>query len=239
MYQYFTIRSYEISCVFRRPINISSYLLLCIHGYMRSQPFTIQVHPNSYHCKYSKRTRQPRDFVARSTRRSVLLVVWWMRRCVINLCPKSVQPGSKTPPLTPTLNELSLACSKCGTSKKSGERSCCARGGSWFRNCGDESDGQFEHTWVEGIQACKSKCLEPEFVPPTPTSNNDMVEDGFEIVVVYWCSCLQQKHPRQRDHLWEAIAAGVPSAALSLNLGGSAAVLAMALGSRNAEILTT
>ena len=46
-------------------------------------------------------------------------------------------------------------CVECGTSKKSGKRSCCARGGAWFRNCGDVGDRRFDHTWVEGIQACK------------------------------------------------------------------------------------
>ena len=49
----------------------------------------------------------------------------------------------------------SNGCSKCGITKKSGKRSCCARGGSWFNNCGDAGDMQFDHTWAEGIQACK------------------------------------------------------------------------------------
>ena len=48
-------------------------------------------------------------------------------------------------------------CAHCGTAKKSGKLSCCARGGSWFKNCGDVGDSTFEHTWGEGVQACKSK----------------------------------------------------------------------------------
>ena len=48
-------------------------------------------------------------------------------------------------------------CSKCGTFKKSGKRSCCANGGSWAKNCGDDGDSKFDHTWIEGIVACKSK----------------------------------------------------------------------------------
>ena len=48
-------------------------------------------------------------------------------------------------------------CPKCGTAKKSGKLSCCARGGSWFRKCGDALEANFDHTWVEGIQACKRK----------------------------------------------------------------------------------
>ena len=46
-------------------------------------------------------------------------------------------------------------CAKCGTAKKSGKLTCCARGGAWFKNCGNAGDIQFDHTWAEGIQACK------------------------------------------------------------------------------------
>ena len=47
-------------------------------------------------------------------------------------------------------------CPKCGTIKTSGILSCCARGGSWFQNCGGPNDDGFDHTWFEGIQACKT-----------------------------------------------------------------------------------
>ena len=47
-------------------------------------------------------------------------------------------------------------CVKCGTTKKSGKHSCCARGGTWFKTCGDAGGTNFDHTWAEGIQACKS-----------------------------------------------------------------------------------
>ena len=49
----------------------------------------------------------------------------------------------------------SNGCVKCATNK-AGKRSCCARGGAWFKNCGDAGDPQFDHSWTEGIQACKS-----------------------------------------------------------------------------------
>ena len=54
---------------------------------------------------------------------------------------------------------VSRICSKCGTLKKSGKPSCCASGGAWFQKCGDAADKNFNHTWVEGIQACKGKLL--------------------------------------------------------------------------------
>ena len=52
-------------------------------------------------------------------------------------------------------------CSKCGITKKSGALSCCARGGAWFNNCGNNVDTKFDHTWPEGIQACKSLVKTP------------------------------------------------------------------------------
>ena len=51
---------------------------------------------------------------------------------------------------------VSHLCIKCSTIKKSGKLSCCARGGAWFKNCGETGDTKFDHTWVEGIQACNS-----------------------------------------------------------------------------------
>ena len=48
-----------------------------------------------------------------------------------------------------------VACPKCGTIKKSGQRSCCVRGGTWFKKCGNPGDAKFDHTWFDGIQTCK------------------------------------------------------------------------------------
>ena len=55
---------------------------------------------------------------------------------------------------TTTVTAIGPICFKCGTIKKSGKLSCCARGGSWFKNCGDAGDSKFEHTWAEGVRAC-------------------------------------------------------------------------------------
>lgn len=43
-------------------------------------------------------------------------------------------------------------CDKCGRFE-SGAFSCCAPGGTWHRNCGDNG----EHTWSDGAEACESK----------------------------------------------------------------------------------
>ena len=48
------------------------------------------------------------------------------------------------------------SCSKCGASKLSGKPSCCAFGGSWYGKCGDDGDTNFDHTWTEGVKACKA-----------------------------------------------------------------------------------
>ena len=60
---------------------------------------------------------------------------------------------------TTTMIPTGPICFKCGTIKKSGKLSCCAPGGAWFKNCGNAGDSKFEHTWIEGVQACKSPRL--------------------------------------------------------------------------------
>ena len=47
------------------------------------------------------------------------------------------------------------ACPKCAAIKKSGKLSCCAPGGAWFGNCGTSGNSNTDHTWVEGVKACK------------------------------------------------------------------------------------
>ena len=61
----------------------------------------------------------------------------------------------KIPP--PASTVISSVCSKCGSIAKSGKMSCCARGGSWFKNCGGAGNTRLQHTWYEGIQACKAR----------------------------------------------------------------------------------
>ena len=60
---------------------------------------------------------------------------------------------------TQTLMASRPGCPKCGIVKKSKQPSCCAPGGAWFKNCGDPGDSKFDHTWLEGMEACKSKFI--------------------------------------------------------------------------------
>ena len=63
---------------------------------------------------------------------------------------------TNTPAETTTTTTVSV-CLRCGTIGKSGEMSCCGRGGSWFKNCGGGGNTKLRHTWHEGIQACKAR----------------------------------------------------------------------------------
>ena len=60
-------------------------------------------------------------------------------------------------------------CPKCGTIYtwypiRSGTPSCCARDGSWFKNCGTDNDDDFDYTWFEGILACQTtSTTQPQF----------------------------------------------------------------------------
>merc|ERR1712048_1416360 len=38
-----------------------------------------------------------------------------------------------------------------------GKLSCCARGGSWFGDCAATANADVQHTWYEGVQACKGR----------------------------------------------------------------------------------
>ena len=75
------------------------------------------------------------------------------QQCVWLFC--AVLAVVETPATTGLSAIISATCPKCGIIKKSGKHSCCARGGAWFKNCGEVGDTKFDHTWTEGIQACK------------------------------------------------------------------------------------
>ena len=55
------------------------------------------------------------------------------------------------------MTAISSECPRCGTIAKSGQMSCCGRGGSWFKSCGGAGNTKLQHTWHEGIQACKAR----------------------------------------------------------------------------------
>ena len=54
-----------------------------------------------------------------------------------------------------TATRTARACRKCAAIGKSGKLSCCAPGGDWFKSCGTSGNPNTEHTWAEGVEACK------------------------------------------------------------------------------------
>jgi len=67
-----------------------------------------------------------------------------------------VRTAMTTSAITPKVANA-VACPKCGTFKKSGRVSCCAPGGVWFKNCGGAGNRNVDHSWFEGVEACKRK----------------------------------------------------------------------------------
>ena len=64
----------------------------------------------------------------------------------------------KTPAAPADTTTITVSvCPRCGTIARSGKLSCCGRGGSWFDNCGGVGNTKLQHTWYEGIQACKTR----------------------------------------------------------------------------------
>ena len=60
--------------------------------------------------------------------------------------------------LRPVKCEIAGFCPKCGKFKNSGTRSCCAPGGAWVNKCGEDGTSK-DHTWFDGMEACKSTLM--------------------------------------------------------------------------------
>lgn len=65
-------------------------------------------------------------------------------------------------------------CFKCGTLQKSGKLSCCGRGGSWYKKCGAAGNTEFDFTWHEGFQACKTRQFQAAVGQQHHTSADDV-----------------------------------------------------------------
>ena len=49
------------------------------------------------------------------------------------------------------------SCPKCAKHEKNGKISCCYKGGAWDGNCGNPGDTNFDYTWGQGMDGCKSQ----------------------------------------------------------------------------------
>ena len=71
---------------------------------------------------------------------------------------RALAAAAVTTLVVPSATPASSKCPKCATNN-AGKLTCCASGGSWFKNCGDPGDPAFDHTWQEGVQACKGTLM--------------------------------------------------------------------------------
>ena len=83
-----------------------------------------------------------------------------------------------------TATPITSVCLACGVIKKSGKLSCCARGGSWFGNCGATRAAQREHTWYEGLHACKARQSQAEMDQQQKTAQENDTEFANDTAVV-------------------------------------------------------
>ena len=60
-------------------------------------------------------------------------------------------------PITNSVGSSAFTCPKCGTFLKSGRISCCAPGGAWYKDCGGVANKNVDHSWTDGMEACKRK----------------------------------------------------------------------------------
>ena len=78
---------------------------------------------------------------------------------------------------------ITPVCPQCAAIKKSGKLSCCAPGGAWFENCGTSGNSNTDHTWLEGVQACKdvvglfSVKAEAQFILINQTTTTQQLSD--------------------------------------------------------------
>ena len=75
--------------------------------------------------------------------------------CDVYLCLSLCGCASECAEINVSTESLApTTCSTCGIEKNTGKPSCCAPGGSWFKDCGYHGDPSFRHTFVEGLEAC-------------------------------------------------------------------------------------
>ena len=116
--------------------------------------------------KYAKRNELASQSGMGSNRRCGSIERGCCVTVTLTRAQQSVRPDITPATLAmPTSTMANLICPECGTNKKSGRLSCCARGGAWFKQCGDAGESQFAHTWTQGIQACRGLSSSVKFVP--------------------------------------------------------------------------
>ena len=75
---------------------------------------------------------------------------------VVTTTSAAVSTPAATVTTATTASSDVAPCPKCGINGKTGKTSCCHRGGSWHKKCGNAGDPNFDHTWTEGLSVCLS-----------------------------------------------------------------------------------
>merc|ERR1712066_1118616 len=68
---------------------------------------------------------------------------------------QGIQACATQTALKPVTTTVTPVCPTCATNKK-GTATCCTKGGSWYQNCGDAGDANFDYTWTQGFEACEN-----------------------------------------------------------------------------------
>ena len=104
-----------------------------------------RTYPVFVYCRTGTRAEQARQILINQAWTNVVNVGGWasgQREGLLNLCACRTK----------------TICPVCG-STKDGKLSCCASGGTWFQLCSNPGLSNVDHTWAEGVQACKcSEC---------------------------------------------------------------------------------
>ena len=83
------------------------------------------------------------------------LVNFFMSVCMLTLAQTLATTTIAT--TTTAATTTALVCPVCGVNQVTGQLSCCARGGSWYENCGNLGEPNVDYTWAQGINTCKCK----------------------------------------------------------------------------------
>ena len=126
------------------------------------------------------------------------------------------------PPMTKT-------CARCVATSE-GKPSCCVEGGSWYRRCGDPGD-LLEHTWTEGLEACKGKFL---FV-----NGVELVTTMTISLSIAKCLSMHLRQPKSQGSQYICQSRRHVTSVSPLVMANPLAALTAVAGTRNVEIPST
>ena len=116
--------------------------------YTHSRTWAVKCAWASNHCSACPECDRKCSWCARGQKTVVMRKPYSDMRIPTGTTSPTTSPSTSTPP-------ASEVCPKCGTMQPHGKVSCCGVGGTWFNKCGRIDDPNFEHTYADGLTACK------------------------------------------------------------------------------------